>query len=322
MRALVYHGPKEMRIDKVADPVVKDGENLIAIRAVGICGSDMHGYLGHDERRPAPLILGHEGAGDVIEGPMKGKRVTVNPLVPCGDCWACNSAREHLCPTRQLISMPPREGAFAELLTMPSENLVEVPDDVPFEIAALTEPMAVCYHAVKLAQKHGGDLAGKRCLVIGGGAIGLGSALCLREAGATDIVVSEPNALRHGAITGAGFEVANPTGEYQVIIDAVGIAVTRKVASAHAQGGGVIVHLGLGDAEPGLDVRKLTLQEITFVGSYCYTKADFRETAQKLFEGAFGEINWTDIRPLEAGADAFAEILAGKTAMPKVILRP
>ena len=150
MKALVYTGIKSFEFRDVPDPQLKEGENLISIRSVGICGSDMHAYLGHDERRPAPLILGHEAAGDVIEGPLKGKRVTINPLVSCQKCKECKTNRSNLCGKRQIISMQPREGAFAEMVAMPSRNLVEVPDDISFDDAALTEPLAVCWHAVRL----------------------------------------------------------------------------------------------------------------------------------------------------------------------------
>lgn len=120
MKALVYTGIKSFEFRDVPDPQLKEGENLISIRSVGICGSDMHAYLGHDDRRPAPLILGHEAAGDVIEGPLKGKRVTINPLVSCQKCKECKTNRSNLCGKRQIISMQPREGAFAEMLQCPA----------------------------------------------------------------------------------------------------------------------------------------------------------------------------------------------------------
>ena len=98
----------------MADPVPGDGEDVVRIGAVGICGSDMHAYLGHDARRPAPLILGHEAAGVIETGARAGTRVTVNPLVTCGTCRYCKDGRDNLCTTRQIISMPPREGGFAD----------------------------------------------------------------------------------------------------------------------------------------------------------------------------------------------------------------
>ena len=112
MKALIYTGEQSMTFGDATEPKAEMGDNLINVQAVGICGSDMHAYLGHDERRPAPLILGHEAAGLVIEGPMQGQRVTVNPLVACGTCRACQEGRVNICPSRQIISMPPREGAF------------------------------------------------------------------------------------------------------------------------------------------------------------------------------------------------------------------
>ena len=153
MKALVYEGVKSMAIRDVQDPVAEPGTQLIRIEAVGICGSDMHGYLGHDERRPAPLILGHEAAGVIVGGPRDGTRVTVNPMVTCGTCPACQAGRENLCPHRQLISMPPRQGAFAQYVVMPDANLVEVPDHVSLEVAALAEPMSVSWHAALMGLK-------------------------------------------------------------------------------------------------------------------------------------------------------------------------
>ena len=108
MKALVYTGTESMAFQDMPMPEPKDGEVLIRVDSVGICGSDMHAFLGHDNRRPAPLILGHEAAGVIEGGARDGERVTINPLVTCGVCPACRSGRENLCPTRQIISMPPR----------------------------------------------------------------------------------------------------------------------------------------------------------------------------------------------------------------------
>ena len=157
MKALVYTGPEALEFRDVADPVPAADHHLVRIDSVGICGSDMHAYLGHDDRRPAPLILGHEAAGIVTGGPLDGTRVTINPLVTCGDCPACLAGRDNLCATRQIISMPPREGAFAQYVAMPERNLVPVPDAMPLEKAALAEPVAVGWLAVRLGVEAMGD---------------------------------------------------------------------------------------------------------------------------------------------------------------------
>lgn len=326
MKALVYTGPKEMEFRLADDPAPAAGETVVRVDRVGICGSDMHGYLGHDARRPAPLILGHEGTGVIEGGPRDGERVTINPLVECHTCAACKSGREHICENRQIISMPPRQGAFAEYVALPDKNLVPIPDDMPFEKAALTEPLSVCWHAAKLGLRVA-TWPTKRALVIGGGAIGLGSSLALQALTDATVVISEPNAERRAFLTETCGQTAvapdTLDGEaFDMVIDAVGYAATRAPASALVRPGGTIVHVGLGDGEGGFDIRRATLQEITFVGSYCYTPDEFRETLAAMADGRLGALDWVEERPLDQGAQAFADILAGRVAAPKILLNP
>jgi L-iditol 2-dehydrogenase len=325
MKALVYLAPERLEFGDVADAAPGPGEALVRVVCVGICGSDMHAYLGHDERRPAPLILGHEAAGTVVGGAKDGRRVTINPLVSCGACPACRAGRDNLCPDRQIISMPPREGAFAERVAMPEGNLVTVPDGVPLDKAALSEPIACGWHAARLGREALGDMDGVRALVLGGGAIGLGAALSLMAQGIADVTIVEPNAARRAFLNDRcgqrAVEVA-PDDQFALVIDGVGFAATRAVASARARPGGVILHIGLGEAAGGLDIRRMTLQEITFIGTYTYTAEDFRQTAQAIFDGRLGPLDWTESRPLSDGARAFADIRSGRTAAPKTLLKP
>ena len=324
MKALVYQGVETLGFADVPDAVPQNGEHLIKVDAVGICGSDMHAYLGHDARRPAPLILGHEAAGTIQGGEHDGMRVTVNPLVTCMTCKACTSGRENLCPDRQIISMMPREGAFAQYVAMPMGNLVEVPDHVPLTKAALAEPLAVSWHAARLALDALHPSMDRKALVIGGGAIGLAAALALRAMGVGDVTITEPDAARRAFLAGQCDQtvVASTTDSFAMVIDAVGFGVTRATATAHVEPGGVIAHVGLGDDKPGLDVRRTTLQEITFIGTYTYTAQDFRDTAAALFDGRLGPLDWTETRPLADGASAFADIRKGRVAAPKIILDP
>lgn len=327
MKALVYEGPESLGYRDAPDPVPQENEVLVRVSACGICGSDMHAYLGHDERRPAPLILGHEAAGTLSGGSRDGERVTVNPLVTCGSCADCMTGRDNLCASRQIISMPPRQGAFAEWLTMPETNIVTVPDHVPFEKAALAEPLACCWHASRLATTlvaaHGAS-----ALVIGGGTIGLGSALSLANFGVEDIVILEPTADRRAIIEQAGEHRAldpdrlDPDSQFDIVIDAVGYAASRAMACKHARPGGIIVHIGLGEASGGIDSRRLTLQEITFMGIYTYTSEDFRNTAAAIFNGDFGTLDWVEMRDLKDGAAAFSDLRTHRVASPKIILTP
>lgn len=329
MKALVCTGPEKLEILERDDPAPGPGELLVRVESAGICGSDMHAFLGHDERRPTPLILGHEIAGVLANGQRAGERVTVNPLVTCGACAACTSGRENLCPDRQIASMPPREGGFAELLAMPERNLLPVPDGVGPDAAALAEPLACGWHAVRLGlETLGAGSGAERILVIGGGAIGLAASLSLAARGLRDVVVLEPAPPRRSFLENRCGQNAvapdelDPESLFDMVVDAVGYEATRAEASRRARPGGVIVHIGLGSAEGGLDVRRMTLHEIAFVGTYAYANQDFSETARAMFDGRLGPLDWTETRPLEAGSEAFADIRRGETAAPKIILKP
>ncbi len=328
MKAMIYTDVKSLALEDVLDPVPADDEVLVRVEYVGICGSDMHAYLGHDERRPAPLILGHEAAGVVVSGTPKGQRVTVNPLVTCGHCAACTRGEENLCPNRQIISMPPRAGAFAEMIAIPTRNLVNIPDDIPLEIAALCEPLACGWHAVRKCEQHlGAYFLGSNALVQGGGAIGLGAALALKAWGIEQITIVELHEgraqfLREQLEFHVLANVDDHPAEFDLVIDGVGFGETRAVASAKVRPGGVIAHIGLGSNDQGLDIRRLTLQDITFMGCYTYSREDFRETAEAIFSGQLGTLDWAEIRSLEEGPQAFADILNGAVIAPKIILKP
>ena len=322
VKALVQTAVERLELQDVAPPPPRDDEVLVRIEASGICGSDMHAFLGHDARRPTPIVLGHEAAGVVVE---TGERVTINPLVACGTCAPCAQGRENLCPNRQIISMPPRPGAFSQLVSMPRRNLVEVPADVSLEKAALAEPIACGWHAVRLGRTYlGGSLDGVDAVVIGGGAIGVGAALCLRAQGAGAVTIVEPNAVRRAYLAErTDFAVAEQADvTVPIVVDAVGYAATRAEASRLAAPGGAIVHIGLGEATGGLDARRMTLHEIAFLGTYTYTAQDFQETAAAMFAGRLGPLDWTESRPLADGAQAFADIRAGAVAAPKIVLQP
>lgn len=322
MKALIYDGPEQLDYRDVADAVAGPGEVLIDVHACGICGSDMHAYLGHDARRPAPLILGHEVAGITQDG----RRVTVNPLVTCGNCDACKRGQTNICPDRQIISMPPREGGFAEKLAMPEGNLITVPDDIPLHVASLAEPLACGWHGLRLGlESFDRPAAQVSCTVIGGGAIGVGAALAMRAMGGTQITLVEPNAARRARLQGmdqitvTDVDQAPPA---DIVVDAVGYAATRAQASGLTNPGGAIVHIGLGEAEGGLDIRRMTLQEIRFIGCYTYTAQDFVDTTAAIFDGRLGPFEWVDCAPLADGAACFADLRAGKIAAAKIVLKP
>lgn len=333
MKALVYTQPNEMQLLDRPDPVAQDGEVVLKIDAVGICGSDMHAYHGHDPRRNPGLVLGHEFAGTIAESRdakwKAGMRVTGNPLITCGTCEFCVQGRDNLCANRTMVGMT-RPGAFADYMSIPAASLVAIPPDMSARIAATTEPAATALHAVNLTMRAlMRPLPECRALVIGGGAIGLFCALLLRSYGCRSVTVAETNAGRRascereaGCATLDPIEQEAPQNAFDFVIDAVGAKLTRASALAAVKPGGVMMHIGLQDWASEIDMRKLTLAEITLLGTYTYTMADLRATVSALHEGAFGTLSWLEARTLAEGAQAFADLHAGVAKSSKVLLVP
>jgi alcohol dehydrogenase len=331
MKALVYTRPGVLEYRDEPDPKPDEGEALIEVNSVGICGSDLHGYLGHDARRVPPLILGHEICGRAVSGALQGKRVVLNPLITCGRCDDCVGGRTNLCRERQLIGMA-RPGALADLITMPETNLVAIPDSVDPCHAALSEPAATALHAVRLAGASAHrTVANGRCLVLGGGAIGLLTALELRRQGCRDIALAETNPLRRQTAANTGactvFDPTEPGAapdddSFDIVFDAVGANATRKLVVAAVRSGGVICHTGLAQGTGEMDFRKLTLAEVTLVGTYTYTAEDFRVAVSVLCKQALGPLDWVEERPLAQGAEAFADLHEGRSAAAKIVLTP
>ena len=329
MKALVYTAPDEVVYRDEPEPTVGAGEVLIDVDAVGICGSDMHAYHGHDPRRVPPLILGHELVGRIVDGPGTGRRVTVNPLITCGACEYCIQGRDNLCANRTMIGMT-RAGGFAELMSTAARSVIEIPDDMSTRAAALTEPAATALHALHLASRSlVRPVAECNVLVLGGGAIGLLCALLLRSYGVRRFAVAETNALRRQSVARATqADVYDPSahtpepGSFDLVVDAVGRRSTRNAAIASVKPGGVVVHVGLMEWASEIDMRRLTLAEITLIGTYTYSTADLRAAVTTLYEGAFGTLDWVEERPLAQGADAFRDLHEGRSAASKIVLRP
>lgn len=323
MRALVYTNTMKTELRDEPEPLAGEGEVVIDLTHCGICGSDMHAWHGLDERRVPPLILGHEAVGVARSGKFEGQRVALNPLMTDSDCDYAKSGNEHLSPSRELIGMRV-PGAFAEAVAIRERNLFALPDHLAFEEAALAEPLAVCVHAAKLGMARMQSDAGS-AIVLGGGAIGLLAALVLHHYGVKELQIAETNALRRDML--ANVTPASPydpidespKNRVDLVIDCVGSGITRKSSCELVRPGGTIIHVGLQDNEPGIDTRYITLQEVAFIGSYCYTNADFAEALDLLAKGHISRSGWSEIRPLSEGGSGFEDIHNGK-APPKIIL--
>jgi alcohol dehydrogenase len=194
----------------------------------------------------------------------------------------------------------------------------------------VTEPAATALHAINLSMKVlVRPVQECRVLIIGGGAIGMLSALLLGHYGCDDLTVAEVNPLRRAQLEQhARVKTCNPKDSsppedsFDYVIDAVGSKITRNTALAAVRAGGVVMHIGLQDWASEIDMRRLTLAEITLLGTYTYTTADLRATVAAIHRGAFGDLSWVDVRPLADGAQAFKDLDQGKAASAKVILTP
>ena len=332
MQALVYTDTQTLIYREEKNPKLLNGESIIKVSASGICGSDMHAYHGHDNRRIPPLILGHEVSGVVNKGKEIGKKVVLNPLITCGKCNYCTNKREHLCPKRIILGMNrpiERRGGFAEYVSIPDKNIYELPKNLNMKEAPIAEPCAVALHAVELGENELSlKLKDSKALVIGSGAIGLLSGLILSKVKkCKEIVIVEPNdkrlkeSLKYLDADGLKPNSKNINKDhFDIVFDTVGLEDTRKQAIESIKPGGIIIHIGLTQPSGNFDFRKTTLQEITFIGTYCYTNKDFEKTLNILNNKEIGALDWIEYRNLKDGSSAFREIHEGKCTAPKIIL--
>ena len=332
MQALVYTDIQTLTYRKEEDPKLLGGESIVKVFASGICGSDMHAYHGQDSRRIPPLILGHEISGFIEKGKEIGKKVVLNPLIACGSCNYCTNGREHLCGNRILLGMSrpvKRQGGFAEYVSIPNKNIYELPKNLSMQEAPIAEPCAVALHAVELGEKQvSKPIKNNKTMIIGAGAIGLLCGLILSKVKkCEDIVIVDPNdkRLRESLkyLDADGFKPDSKSiigDQFDIIFDTVGLESTRQQSIRCIKPGGVIIHIGLTQPSGAFDFRKATLQEITFIGTYCYTNKDFEKTLNILNNKEIGSLEWIEYRKLKEGSSAFKEIHEGTCTAPKIIL--
>ncbi|MCQ6559815.1 zinc-dependent alcohol dehydrogenase [Paenibacillus mendelii] len=339
MNALVWVANETMEWEPRPEPVPLPNEVLIQVKAVGICGSEIEGYLGHNSLRVPPLIMGHEFCGEIVSLGAEvstlraGQKVVVNPLLFCGHCRPCLKGLTQLCEKRNIIGIH-RSGAFGEMVTVPAEAVVPVPDSIsPFR-AALAEPLACSLRATKRAMA-GHSLP--NVLVFGAGGIGLLCAMAARILGASKIVIVDRNPDRLAMTKRLGLgEVVNSAVEdirvragelfgdegIDVVIDAAGFQDTRETSVRMLNSGGTLMNIGLGIDDTSLPLNHLTRQEITILGSFCYSREDFNDAVALLVSGRITEEGWTEIRPLSEGGGAFADLVSGRVHHGKIILDP
>ena len=313
VKALVFTAPGQVELLDVPEPDPAPGEVVVEVRAAGICGSELHGARRPGFRQP-PLIMGHEFAGTA-----GGEAVVVNPILSCGHCPECRRGLRHVCREREIIGVH-RAGGFAERVAVPATALRPLPSGLPWEAAALIEPAANAVHAWNLALGAVG-VECSRVAVIGCGAIGLLCAATALSGGAARVEVTDLSPARLAAAQRLGAQVADPglSGEYDVVIDAVGSAVTREASVAHQRPGGVAVWLGLAEEEAGFDANALIRSEKRVLGSFAYRDEEFAQAMARIGDW---DLTWAAGYPLDAAAEIFTDLMNGGLDPLKALLLP
>ena len=245
------HGVGDVRVSDEAPPVAVRGESLVRVRAVGLCGSDLHwfseGSIG-DATLSDPLVLGHEFAGVVEGGPHAGERVAADPASPCGACEQCLEGNRNLCPSVVFAGHGGTDGGLRELLAWPTALLHRVPDSLSDSDAAMLEPLGVALHAFDLGKARGGESV----VVVGCGPIGLCLIQLARAAGTTQIIAVEPLAHRRAAAATMGADVVIDASDPEVYVKLAAATGGRGVDVAfEVAGNDSAVKLAVAAARPG-----------------------------------------------------------------------
>lgn len=334
MRAAVYHGGGRIGLEERPDPVAGPGELVVRVRACGLCGSDLMAWY-QDAR--APVVLGHEPAGEVVEaGPgapfAVGERVFVHHHVPCMSCALCRAGRHTLCPTFRRTGIDP--GGLAELIRVPRENagadVLALPDAVPDWAATLVEPLA----CVTRGQRWAGVGPGSRVAVVGAGAMGLLEVRAALAAGAVAVAAVEPREDRRALAARAG-AAALPGPDPDALREALGGALADQVfvctsdrgaiaGSLRLAGPGGVVQL-FAPTPPGelvgLDLGSIFFREVSIQSTYSAGPFDTRDALALLADGTVDAAALISHRlPLAEVEEAFRLARSGEAT--KVVVEP
>lgn len=294
MKALVYHGPRNVKLETRTIPIPKAGEVLIKTRAVSICGSDLGAYRLHEvsDRWMPPIVLGHEFSGDIaalgegVTGLKIGQRVAANPILYCGECYYCKRGMINLCGNRHSLGTSiggsATDGAMQEYFTIRQEAIIPLDERVTYEQGALLEPLAVCL----CAARNGSFGEGERVAVIGAGPIGLMIVKFLKALGAGMVIVSDilderlKFADKYGAdattnaknesVPGKVLQLTDGVGVDRVIVAGGGSAVMDDSLKMVRNGGNIVL-VALIHKEFSTDPIKIVGRGISIIGSYMFT---------------------------------------------------
>lgn len=332
MRAAVYHGPGDLRVERIPKPEAMPGGALLEVSYCGLCGTDIKTYRrGHHMFTP-PCVLGHEVVGRIVEmkdppssvSVKEGDLVAVAPYVPCFVCSLCARGRHELCRHKDWI-----DGGFAEYVAVPSgvleKGTFRVPDGLDLRVAALAEPLACCLNAVTDSNVRMGETV----LIIGAGPMGMMMLESCKAVGATKLLVSEPDELRRSQAEGRGALGIDPgrnsVAEWvndvtcgagaDAVFVCVGAAEAVGEAMAAAGPGGIVNVFGglAGGTTISVDARRIHYDEVTLTGSFGFAPEHFRVALAMLASGRVGaEGIITHEFGLDDAARAFETASTGK----------
>ena len=335
MKAARLTAARKIELCEVDTPVPSADEVLIRTKAVGICGSDLHIYQGHRPDIELPRVMGHEISGEIVETGTDvkdlkaGDRVVVDPVVYCGDCYACRRGKNHLCTTIKCLGCQV-DGGFSEYFTSPVKNVYTINDDISWTHGAMVEPFSIGAQVFGRSEYSDGD----RVVIFGAGTIGLCVLQVFKLMGArvliTDVIDSR---LAVAESLGADVIVNNKTGSLEektaeftgnegadIVIDAVGHYSIIKEGMKVLTKGGRIVVLGLTKEDTGLTEFDFVRTEIDIRGSVL-NNMKFPQVINWLNSGKLNPVPLiTGVYPVEKIGDAFEAILSSPADSLKVMV--
>jgi 2-desacetyl-2-hydroxyethyl bacteriochlorophyllide A dehydrogenase len=322
MRAVVISTPGQIDVREVPDPAPRPGEVLIRVLACGICGTDLHIADGEFPPTPYPIIPGHEFAGEIIainggRNPdlAPGQLAAADPSLFCGTCEMCHSGRGNLC-LRWNATGDTVNGAFAELVTVPAENVYPLPDGLDARQGALVEPTSCAVHGMRRL----GPVAGQDVLLFGAGTMGLLLLQLIASAGARSVTVVDrvPGRLAIARELGASQVIADPGGlndeRFDIAVDATGVPALIECGFDSLRRGGRLMVFGVtsGDATVALSPYRIYNDELTIVGSMAVLNS-FGAAVRAVADGAIDTAPLLgDPFALDGFADALAHVRAGR----------
>jgi len=332
MLAARYLRPEHLAACEIPIPVIGDEEALLKVEACGFCGSDISIVAGTHPRAKAPLTLGHELCGRIVEINTSGscfstgEQVTVYPLITCGECHACTHGNPHVCRNLRLFGFDV-DGGMAEYVKLPVSSLMKLPEAMPSRIGALIEPLAVAVHGVARVSLESVELA----VVLGAGPIGLMTALVAQARGVPHVVISDilPSRLELAASLGlhvvpAGEEllhtVMSLSGQNgaDLVFECAGAPSTARDMTTLVRSRGVIVNLGVFKKPVEVALQAINFKEIQLVGSRVYDRNDFHAAINLAMQLPLDRIV-THTFPLGLAAEAFQQFRLGEVCKALIL---